>query len=98
MYAIGHVSDWYFAFGPAGIQLLKNAPADLTMQPADTIHHAASSRRQISHVEGFMVILPVAAAQCHQFFGRYTQTSGIYQTIFRQQITREGVETGCHRG
>src|SRR6185312_2671925 len=63
MYAVGDVRDRDFSGGPALEQWFEEMPADLAMEPADAIDATAAANGQISHIESFVRIVRVGAAE-----------------------------------
>jgi hypothetical protein len=45
-----------------GVEILEDTLADFPMQMADSIYPAAGSCRQVGHIEGLIIILPIPAA------------------------------------
>ena len=60
---VGHVPDGHFVRRPAGEQGLKEASADLPVQPAHAVHCPAPPDCQIGHVERLGRVSRVLAAQ-----------------------------------
>src|SRR5262249_27653530 len=68
------------------------------MQTAHTIDLAASSQREIRHIERFRTIKGVLSSQSHQLVKVDSQLVGIPAEILPHQLRRKTVEAGFHWG
>ncbi len=63
MHAVGHMSDRDLTGRPVRKERLKNATADGSMEEADAIDRSTPAHGQEGHVEGFVSVARILAAQ-----------------------------------
>ena len=92
MHAVGNMRHRHFDLRPSRKQCLKDSPAHLSVQLADTVDGATSTDRQIRHVEGLRRIVLVSPSQRQQIVERDRKFL-LRRNFLRYLSIRSGSET-----
>src|SRR5262245_28371485 len=98
MNTVGYVLHWHLGLRPAGEERLKDPPAHRSMQTTHPVNLAASSLREIRHIERLGTVERVSSSQSQQLVEVNPQLVGIPAEILPHQLRLKTVEAGFHRG
>lgn len=98
MNAVRHIADRHLLFGPTWEQRLKQAPTHDPMQKTDPIDEMTGTHGERRHGKRGIRMAWIGLAECDEFFHREVKLLHILPHEAADDLRREGVKPGCHRG